>query len=457
MHERPPGFTSRIRTMLAGTPDVALVFLGNFEVEEQWGRGEHRLPRFSSDGGVAVVNAMDEFALLLAGAGDHVVLRAAPDDDYLDYLDGLGFALPRVHVAGAAGSGGTLTDAVLADPALLDRLGELGRDGCRLVPHGVSTSEEELAARTGLRLLAPPAATCRAVNSKVYSRRLADELGLRQPPGWACETVTALAELLPAASALLADGRRLVVKEAFGVSGKGLAVLDTPQRLDRMYRMIAQRARRGDDGRIAFVVEQWVDKLADLNYQFTVGVDGTVAFDFVKRAITENGVHKGHRMPADLTTGQYGVLVAAAEAIGKRLSADGYHGVVGVDALVEPDGEIYPVIEINARHNMSTYQVQLQERLVGPRQRALALHYPLRLERRTGFAAVADAIGDRLLRRPGDTGLVVNNFATVNAAAGDKPFDGRLYGVLVADSVDELDAVDADVRARLAQLRGSRP
>jgi D-alanine-D-alanine ligase-like ATP-grasp enzyme len=455
MPKLPPDFNSRLKTMVAGTPDASLVFLANFEVEEEWGRGEQRLPRFTADSGAALVTAMDEFAVLLAGPDDHVVLKTAPDGDYLEYLGDLGIALPALHVAAPYRRTATVTEAVLADPALLDRLAALGRAGCRLAPHGVSASEERLSERTGLPLIAPPAAVCRAVNSKIYSRRLADEAGIRQPSGWACETVTELERVLPDAAALLDAGHRLVIKEAYGVSGKGLAVLDSRQRLDRLHRMIAQRASRAGDERIAFVLERWVDKRADLNYQCTVGVDGVVHFDFVKRALTEKGVHKGHRMPADLSAAQHAVLAFAADAIGKKLAADGYFGVAGVDALVEPDGGVYPVIEINARNNMSTYQIRLQERFVGPGRWAMARHYPLRLDRPVGFAAVAGAVGDLLLGHPGGAGLLVNNFATVNAGAGgDGPFDGRLYGLLVADSVEELDDIDATIEARLAAMKG---
>ena len=43
------------------------------------------------------------------------------------------------------------------------------------------------------------------------------------------------------------------------------------------------------------MVEEWVAKAADLNYQLTVGRDGGVEFNFVKEAVTDQGVHKGHR------------------------------------------------------------------------------------------------------------------------------------------------------------------
>jgi D-alanine-D-alanine ligase-like ATP-grasp enzyme len=315
--------------------------------------------------------------------------------------------------------------------------------------HGVSEQEEELAARTGLPLAGADAATCKAVNSKVYSRAVADSLGLRQPVGWGCSTVDELDAAVTAAAQLLAGGRQVVVKEAYGVSGKGIAVVDSERRLRRLQRIISSGAT---DGRAAFVIETWVAKAADLNYQFTVGRDGGVHFDFVKEAITAGGVHKGHRIPARLSGAQVDELRAAAVALGGRLAADGYVGVVGVDAMVDPEGGLYPVVEINARNNMSTYQVPVQERFVGPGRRALARYYPLRLRVPVPFGKVRRRLAGLTVEHAGGTGLLVNNFATVNAAAGPNPFDGRLYGLVIADSDDELAALDARITAALEEI-----
>ncbi|MFD5929965.1 ATP-grasp domain-containing protein [Streptomyces sp. NPDC060333] len=445
-------FGSRLKRAVTGDPGTPLVFLGNFEVEEVWARGEHTLPRFSAASGAAVVNRMDEFALLLAGEGDHVVLKTAPDPDYLAYLRDLGLTLPTVHVAAGQDAQRNVTQDVLADTVLLDRLRALAAEGARLLPHGVSVLEEELSRRTGLPLAGSDAALTKAVNSKIYSRRVADELGLRQPAGWTCESVEELAEALGHARELLDQGRRAVVKEAFGVSGKGIVVLENARWTDRVLRMVRRGVERSGQPRIAFVVEEWVPHQGDLNYQFTVGRDQQVHFDFVKRAVTENGVHKGHRFPAHLTDGQLVTIHDAARALGKRLAADGYAGVVGVDALLDDADGVWPVLEINARNNMSTYQVRLQEHLVGPDRVALARHYPVRLHRPLGFARLRELLDGFVLPEPGGSGLVVNNFATVNAGSEvnpGEPFDGRLYGILVAASAAELTALDEGITARL--------
>lgn len=450
-----PRFIARLKTATLGSSERPFVFLGNFEVEEVWAADELGLPRVSAASSTAVVNSMDEFALLLGGKGDHVVLKHAPDPEYRDYLLDLGFELPEIHVAAAPDPARNVTQDALADPALVSALAELATDGAHLLPHGVSSVEEELSARTGVPLAAPPAALCKSVNSKVYSRQLADELGLRQPPGWVCDTPAQLADAVPEAAKVLAEGQSVVVKEAFGVSGKGIAVVPNEQRLLRLQRMIERTAQRAGRERIALVMETWVEKRADLNYQFTVGRDGSACFDFVKEAITENGVHKGHRMPARLDKLQYDVIRHAADVLGARLAEDGYYGVVGVDALVEPDGGIFPVLEINARNNMSTYQVPLQERFVPSEAVAMARHYPVRLAAPLPFTRLRETLGELLFTGSG-SGLLVNNFATVNAGAGvgdsGEPFAGRLYGVLIGQSEAAIDELDRRIAERIATL-----
>ncbi|MFE6941365.1 preATP grasp domain-containing protein [Streptomyces chartreusis] len=461
MQPPPSGFTRRLKRAVTPAADTPLVFLGNFEVENQWALGEPALPRVGAHAGSAVVNRMDEFALLLGGKDDHVVLKTPLDDGYRTYLEGLGLALPTVHVVAGQDPRRTVSEDALADPELLRTLSALAADGARLTAHGISTVEEELAQRTGLALAAPDAATCKRVNSKVYSRRLADELGIRQARGWACETLDELAAAVAAAGELLAAGRKVVVKDAFGVSGKGIVVLDSDKRLARLHRMAVTQAERaageGEGGtvRTALVIEEWVAKRADLNYQFTVGRDGSVHFDFVKELLTENGVHKGHRMPARLTERQVAEIAATADLLGERLAADGYFGVVGVDAMIDPDDGLYPVVEINARNNMSTYQSVVHEGLAGPEEVAVARHFTVRLTRPLPFAELREVLDGLLLteRGPRPRGLFVNNYATVNAAAADAGadgFEGRLYGVLVAASDAEVAALDTDITRRLA-------
>jgi len=445
--------TTRLREVVAGDPDTPLVFAGNFEVENEWAAGQARLPTLSSPHGVAIVNRMDEFALLLGSARDRVLLKAEPDPDHLDHLAGLGFDLPPVHIVSGAVQERSVTADALADPATLRLLrAEAGR-GAMLYPHGTSPVEEMLADRSSIPLAGPSAEICRTVNSKVLSRRLADRCDLRQPAGFACSSLDAFADAVERACAWLAEGP-VVVKEAYGVSGKGLAVVDSAQRLRRILRMVAAQAARGL--RVDFTVERWVPKASDLNYQVSVDRAGGTSLDVVKTALTEGGVHRGHRMPVTLGGRHLEQLEHAADVIGRELFALGYTGVVGVDALVEEDGSLDPVIEINARNNMATYQLALQERLVPEGRVALARHYGFTMGAPIPFREVRRRLGDLLLTVPGGRGAVVNNLATVNAAFatpwGGQQRPGRLYTVLVAGSEEQLRTLDNEVATRLSGL-----
>lgn len=446
-------FLAGVKQACTGDPDTPFVLLGNFEVEDEWARDEIGLPSVGGKPSAAIVNRMDEFAVLLAGKGDYVVLKSAPDPDYLAYLEGLGLDLPEILVADEQDPANTVTADALRSPRLLGELKGIAARGAYLLPHGISTLEEQLCAATGLASALPPASLVKPVNSKVYSRRVAAALGIAQATGWECETVADFVAAAEGARASIAAGRRLGVKDAFGVSGKGIVVLDEERKLDQLVRMVTRRAERSGDQRIAVVVEEWASKATDLNYHFTVGRDGSVRFDFVKEAITANGVHKGHRIPARITAAHREQIEQTAAVLGAHLAGEGFYGVVGVDAIVTTDGGLLPVLEINARNNMSTYQTGLQEVFMTDGTVGMARQYEVSLDGEVGFAAMRERLGDLLYTTTTGRGLLVNNYATVNAAAAQRQegrrYGGRLYGLLLAGSETELAAIDAAITERL--------
>ena len=187
---------------------------------------------------------------------------------------------------------------MLDSPAALQRLSAAAGGGAHLLPMGTTAWEQRLAEASGLPLAVPDAATFARVNSKIYGRRLAaraacvragrllrDRRRVRRDPG-----------RLPAAGSAPA-GLRIVVKDAYGVSGKGLVVLDSPVKRRQSAAHGATARRATGDQRLHVVVEEWLPKQCDLNYQVTIARDGRINLDFVKQALTENGVHKGHVMP----------------------------------------------------------------------------------------------------------------------------------------------------------------
>nr|WP_042193691.1 ATP-grasp domain-containing protein [Kibdelosporangium sp. MJ126-NF4]CEL20851.1 hypothetical protein [Kibdelosporangium sp. MJ126-NF4]CTQ98344.1 hypothetical protein [Kibdelosporangium sp. MJ126-NF4] len=438
---------------MTGDPGTPLVFLCNFEVERHWADGFVGLPAPVFSATAPLVTRMEELGALLAGPDDHLILQRPLDQSYMDYVRSLGVDLPTVLVADGGNADEPTAARALRSPALLETLRGLAGKGARLAPMGVSVWESRLADATGMRMAAPDLGTVTTVNSKIYSRRLVAGTDLRMVPGWCCTTVPEFVALMAEIGPGCAAQAPVVVKDAYGVSGKGLVLVDDPRKAERLVRQVTRRAERSGDDRLHVVVETWLPNRADLNYQVTVGTDGSVRLDFVKEARTSRGVHLGHISPADLDAGQLGQIEKAAETVGRALHADGFFGVAGVDALVTTDGTVYPVLEVNARFNMSTYQGGVLETLGGGTAASLASRHVLRLRAPLEFADVQGALGSLLTPHPTRGRLMITCFGTVNAMAGaETPFEGRLYTIALGPDRAAVTALADAASTALASL-----
>jgi hypothetical protein len=436
-------FSRRLKQALVGDTDARLVYLSNFEVEREWASGTPRLPGTGVTFTAATVNRMEEMGVFLADDEDVVLLKEPLDRGYHSYLNRLVGVAGHVLTPENSEPARRVTVDVLSSPGLLAQLRGLADGRTHLVPLGVSEDEELLARRTGLPLAAPSAAICKTVNSKVFGRSLVERTGLLPVPGASCAQVD---EIAAAVARLLRPGGQVVIKEALGVSGRGMVVVDSAERAERFLRLMARKA-----GHVDVVVEEWIDKVEDLNYQFVLTRDGRVEFQTVKAAVVKSGVHRGHRFPVNLPAAVLGEIHRAAELIGKDLAGHGYFGTVGVDAMLTGDGVLYPCLEINARFNMATYQNCIADRALPPDASAEAGYVDLRLAAPISFAELTAPVADLMLAPGGTRGVVITNFATVNAESfGGKPFRGRL-GVLCADrTAAGASALRAELTGRLA-------
>lgn len=431
---------------VAADPGTGLVWLANFEVEEEWALEEARLIRLSTDSGAKLVERLDEFAVWLARTGDTVILAGESDPDFLDYVARITGQQPSV-----VRQEDTLR-ACASDPAQGPEAENVSAHA--LVTHAPSRSTELLAHEHGWSSAWPEWQAVKRVNSKVYSRLLANKYGITQPRGFTCTSTEEWIDACEQAKVLLEDGP-VAVKEAFGVSGKGLYVANSDKRLASVSRKVLA-ASTAQSGRLQFCIESWIDKATDYNYQFTVFRDGTHQLDFIKEAITDNGVHRGHLMPARLSDAERAKIEETANIIATALSQDGYWGIVGVDAMKGTDGTLYPLLEINARFNMSTYQVPAQERFLDQHAVALARHLDIEVSQPVAFHEIRSAMG-ALLAEPGDPrGVVVLNHATLNAglsaASAQASVNGRLYVLIFARDESELARTHRELEDVILQL-----
>jgi hypothetical protein len=437
--------------------DCRFVWLSNFEAERFWVKPNTvQLPKFSQPDDVAIVNRLEEMNLFLAEGADAVILRAESDKGFLDYLSSLGYRLPKIIAVNPEDKQASISQALLANEQLCNQIANTaGSEGFFFLPFATTRLEEQIIEKTRLRNIGSTASVSEKINSKIYSRTISKELGLRTIKGWECDSLESIEKGFESASAELAAGQKFVLKESMGVSGKGLFIADSENKARQIVTLLKRKAKAGAE--FAFVIESWVDKLKDINYQLFISASGDVELLTIKEILTEDGVHMGHKFPAALSNEQIDCYYEAAQLIGKRLFEDGYRGIAGVDSIIDRGGNVYPLLEINGRFNMSTYQLGL-DRLIDPAAKVVAKHYPLLLKSALPFERLTDRIGADLLRASGSgSGVLIQNFATVNVNSNPsgEPFKGRLYTLLIGRDVEEIAQLDQRMAGRLQELQSA--
>lgn len=432
----------------APVPDGGAVFLGNVASEHLWEpAGTVRFPYVANERVRRVVNRCDELQLFVAGAGDAVITRRPLDAAFTDYLASAGLALPPVDSPATSDDALTLGELALADDALVARLA--ARAPSCLVPYAGTPPEAALGLRIGARLAAADPALCARLNDKAEARRLAQAAGLDVTAGRVC----GVDELVPAYHDLARRFQRVAFKELYGVSGRGIVLVDSPARADVFRRALARRfaaagaAGGGAAGGGGLLVEGWYEATASLNCQFLIG-DGAVYPYFAGAQLLDGGMFIGSVLPAAaaLPADEVARHMAGAGRAAEELARLGYRGVAGIDTLATRDGELFPVIEINARFNFSTY-FYAARRLLGSPPAAVGRWFELRLERALSFDGLLAALGAGGGGAATGRGCLVMTFGSVNANVTDGapgPVMGRVFVLTAGDSAAE--AIDGTAR-----------
>jgi hypothetical protein len=440
-----PGIGPLLRTLAPGGGErIRLLWIGNFEAERFWASSRSlRLPSVAQASDLSIANRLEEMTLFLAEAPDVVILRHASDPAFSHYVADLGLKPPQIVTADPADNNMPIAETVLRNDELCSGLKQLAEQGpgLYLLPYATTRLEEQIASTIGISCLGASAAVSEKVNSKIYSRRVSRQAGLRTVPGGECESIEDIEHVYR--DLVATDSHTLVLKESMGVSGRGLLVIDAPAKMQNLLSLLKRRHTR--DSQVDFVFERWIDKTRDINYQIFVSPSGEVSLVNIKEAVTKNGVHMGHHWPPPLDPGQHGCYLEAANAIGAQLYADGFTGIAGIDSIIDRQGLVYPVLEINARFNMSTYELRLDEMMDSGLDK-IVKYYPLVLNEPLNFNKLSSSLGNNMFTRHSRLGIGVFCFATANCnfrPGASLPVKGRIYVFIAGRNAAEVERLDS--------------
>jgi len=439
-----------------------IIRICNVGVEKYWkSRKTIELPRLIDNMGTTIVNHYEEMNIWLTGPRDILILRQAVDSQYADYIKSLSVSLPTIWVTrNNHRPDSSITRLILEDSQLLSKISRVNqtRKNAVLIPYGISPWEEKLARQCGLKLHGVSSAIVRKVNSKTYSSQLNKELGLPGTGSIICRNFKELRQAFETLAAEKKEDEKIVLKEVLGASGSGQQVIGKQKEFESMLKFMERNYN--DSPGFEILIEKWLPRKYDFNTQITISPEGGITLDGIKQLFTKkNGIHQGHFFPPDeevLSGKEREQLETTAYKVGKRLYRDGYWGVVGMDSLKTRRDELIPLLEINCRFNMASFLTKISRQLARERK-ILAKSFDLLLKNPLSFGEVTEKLigPPNLFSKEKGSGILVNNFATLNAnfpksgKDNHKAVKGKLFCVFIHETPHDIDEMEKEFTGRL--------
>ncbi len=421
--------------------EYTVIWLFNIGVEKYWNNNVFTVKSAGDD---IVVAHMEEMNLLITRQQDILILRNEPDVKYLEEMRRFGAEIPTIVCPLIEDEDKSISEIVLEDNSLTDRIKELCKGSKKVVfvPYGVSFLEEKIAQKLGVDIFGPESADAIRVNDKVYSRRFAIEHGFRVPEGKIC---LGYDELCKTAREYLERFSKIIIKEPHGASGKGLWVVETAAKLKSTLLIIKRFYDVSKDRE--WIVEQWCDKLTDLNYQVYVGDDGDkphVEVFSVKEQRVNGTVYTGSVIPPSFDKKIVDECDECGMIIGKELYNEGYRGILGIDAMILSSGELVPIVEINGRFTLSTYLSFIPDRCKGVTDKIFASYRKIKLDTGDGYITFVNRLADAGIAYRDKDGVFVYTSETVNSSRTGEY--GRLFTLCLGRDESRTDELDIKCR-----------
>ncbi len=336
--------------------------MGTFDPETRWRDPQlAKLPAMPDRERESIVLCMDELLFPFCGPEDILYSRCRIDPALLEYLNALDFTFQnRYHF--------DLTNGTepLPEPEIFKQCMfglALNQDASqlkesRLSPYAITADTGAyLEANPSLVHPLPGLETVVRVNSKIYSNQLLNRIGEK------CygTEVNSAAEMVSAGNQLLKQ-RAYLLKDPFGVSGKGNLLIDSETMQNRIAEHLSKQERSGL--RCHFLLEPLLRKEIDFSSHWYIDMNGEKKFISVQQMINHQQNYSGSITADDVfirlleTAGYFRVMDEALRV----LTEDGYYGFVCFDSMILEDGNIVPIVEINARKSMGLINAYLDRR-----------------------------------------------------------------------------------------------
>lgn len=311
------------------------IIAGKFDAEKEWNNNETvKLPAISSSYYENIVLAMDELMVAYSSGFNDIVLTEIPmDEKHLSYLASLGVCC-RNQVNNAV-KPDDLKSKILETYAVIPEFITLAEKNNMLYEH-------------------PEIDIIKKVNSKFFSVELSKKYGLNDYS----VLVEDYDKLEYQLRNILNGNYMAMVKEEYGVSGKGNLLIDT-KKADRFLKNTRKQLEKGRH--IRYILEPRFKVIKDFSSQWFITKAGKVEYISIQEIKNNGSAYGGSTdikedtMAFLLEEGYFEKL----KMICRDLYKEGYFGDICIDSMILEGNKLIPIVEINARKSMSLTKYQL--------------------------------------------------------------------------------------------------
>lgn len=389
-----------------------------------------------------ITNKIEEINLLLCRNQDILILREKPSDFFLQALKKFGFSIPKILYPKHNDSLKSISEMILMDEDLQIKLKNISDmyDQVYFVPYAVTILEEEIAKKCNLDLIGPSSSVCKIVNDKIFSRRMAQELGYAICDGKVCRTIEEIRETY--FNLVNGDNKyeKVIIKEPYGASGKGLFIIGDKALLESTLGIIKRLNIKGACKE--WIVEGWYKKKFDINFQIFISKSGKVNMFSISEQVLNGSIYLGSKINTDAIDNyiKQEYLKYASE-IGDYLFKKGCRGIVSIDSIVTDYGTIIPIVEINGRFSLSTYLTYIakanEENIIHSR------YYRVTAIDEVDYSTIYNAIKDEeILFDPiKKEGVIIYSSATLPKKVADSQeiLSGRIFTLIVSSKSEMIE------------------
>lgn len=422
--------------------------MGVFDSEKFWrDNNAASLPAIFDSSSANIINAMDELLFPFCAENGVLITGKKMNNFHKNYLNQIGFAFTcnSENLDDYAENSGGVKNNIFEAAALKSNFSKIEKlidADTYLSPYAVIPYTLEMCYTQKIKYSLPELKHVKAVNSKIYSNTLKAKLGLNSVG----EVVYDCGQLVGKGLEMLKNGAFLI-KDEYGVSGKGNILITSEKLLLR----IAGYLKKQEDSQmhIRFVLEPLLDKQLDFSCNIISTADGNIYIDSVQKIININFNYAG---TCSIGEELYGFLeekgyFKTMEKIAGELYKDGYFGEIGIDSMMLKDGNIVPIIEINARKTMGMVHQRINIYLKNFGLEGQLTFYSLGythtfkfeqlLSKMKEYKILFDPEAEKGIIPLSANTLLINSYVADNNTGGQEIFKGRFYYFAVAKTEEE--------------------